>query len=86
MIKKYFLNLILFCPWTLGPLLNKIFLSVFRGCVLEVSLATEGDLMDVFRMSRFDVLVSVCLLPAADESARDCQSSHKDKNHNGNHP
>lgn len=80
------LDLIIFCPGTSGLLLNEMFLSVFRGCVLEVSVAAEGELMVIFRMSRFDFLVSIRLLPAADESAHYCQSSHDDKNHNSNHP
>lgn len=63
-----------------------MFLLAFRGCVLEVGLAAEGELVDVFGMSRFDFLVSVGLLSAADESAHYYQSSHHDENHNGNHP
>lgn len=97
-LKKYFqnnggkltesaeLNLTIFCPGTSGLLLIEMFLSVFRGCVLEVSMTAEGELMDIFRMSRFDFLASICLFPPADESAYYCQSSHDDKNHNGNHP
>lgn len=95
--KKYFLNNggeptesteldPIICSGTSGLLLNEMFLSVFRWCVLEVSMAAEGELVVIFRMSCFDFLVSICLLPAADESAHYCQSSHDDKNHDGNHP
>lgn len=76
----------IFCSGTSGLLLNEMFLSVFRGWILEVSVAAEGELVNVFRMSRLDFLVSICLFPAADESGHQCQSSHDDKNHNGDHP
>lgn len=62
------LKVIIFCSGTSGLLLNEMFLSVFRGWVLKVSVAAEWELVNVFRMSRFDFLVSICLFPAADES------------------
>lgn len=80
------LNLIIFCPCTSGLLLNEMFLSVFGEWVLEVSMAAEGELVNVIRMRRFDFLVSISLFLAADESGHQCQGSHNDKNRNGNHP
>lgn len=62
------LNHIIFCPGTSCLLLNEMFLLIFQGGVLEVSMAAEGELVDIIRMCCFDFLISVCLFPAADES------------------
>lgn len=62
------LNLIIFFTGTSGLLLNEMFFSVFQGCALEVSMAAEGEFIDIFRMSHFDFLVPIRLLPATDES------------------
>lgn len=42
------LNLIIFFPGTSGLLLNEMFFSVFRGCVLEISMAAKREFIDIF--------------------------------------